>query len=292
MKIKLALEWFLNPDHLPFLVAKDKNIFKDLNIELEIIEPDDHYDGFTELTNGNIEFATNEPLHLIEKYHSNIISLGNFFETNGGIIFSENGYKKLLDDQLVKISSPVSNNVTDTIALDIIKKHLESVSVKRQKKTDIIVKDFYHIKNIKNGLDAAWLCFENFEGVESRLEGLKVKKIYLENVNIPNFCALDLFTSKSFFENNKNLCKDFKKGTEEAIKIIINDLDYALYVYYSKTKQEKTELMNSIIEDTYKRFLTPFHNSLEKWKSLYDYTIKNKISDISQTEYSSMFANI
>ena len=91
MKIKLALEWFLNPDHLPFLVAEDKNIFKDLNIDLEIIEPDDHYDGFTELTNGNIEFATNEPLHLIEKYHSNIISLGNFFETNGGIIFSENG---------------------------------------------------------------------------------------------------------------------------------------------------------------------------------------------------------
>ena len=182
--------------------------------------------------------------------------------------------------------------MTDTIALDIIKKHLDSISVKRQKKTNIIVKDFYHIKNIKNGLDAAWLCFENFEGVESKLEGLKVKKIYLENVNIPNFCALDLFTSKSFFENNKNLCKDFKKGTEEAIKIIINDLDYALYVYYSKTKQEKTELMNSIIEDTYKRFLTPFHNSLEKWKSLYDYTIKNKISDISQTEYSSMFANI
>ena len=32
MKIKIALEWFLNPDHLPFLVAKDKNIFKDLHI--------------------------------------------------------------------------------------------------------------------------------------------------------------------------------------------------------------------------------------------------------------------
>ena len=103
---------------------------------------------------------------------------------------------------------------------------------------------------------------------------------------------MDLFTSKSFFENNKNLCKDFKKGTEEAIRIIINDLDYALHVYYSETKQEKTELMNSIIEDTYKRFLTPFHNSLEKWKSLHDYTINNKISDISQTEYSNMFANI
>ena len=137
----------------------------------------------------------------------------------------------LADKQLLKPIQLLAN------ALD-----LESISVKRQKKTDIIVKDFYHIKNIKNGLDAAWLCFENFEGVESRLEGLKVKKIYLENVNIPNFCALDLFTSKSFFENNKNLCKDFKKGTEEAIKIIINDLDYALYVYYSKLSRKRLSL--------------------------------------------------
>ena len=292
MKIKLALEWFLNPDHLPFLVARDKNIFKDLNIDLEIIEPDDHYDGFSELTKGNIEFATNEPLHLIEKYHPNIISLGNFFETNGGIIFSENGYKKLLDDQIVKISSPVSNNVTDTIALDIIKKHLESLSVKRNKKIDIIVKDFFHIKNIKDGLDAAWLCFENFEGVESKLEGLKVKKIYLENVNIPNFCALDLFTSKKFYENNIDICKDFKKGTEEAIKIIINDLNYSMDVYYSETKQERNKLMDSIIKDTYKRFKTPFNNSSVKWKELYNYTVNNKISDISEIQYSSMFINI
>ena len=124
------------------------------------------------------------------------------------------------------------------------------------------------------------------------MEELKVEKIYLENVNIPNFCALDLFTSKSFFENNKNLCKDFKEGMEEAIKIIINDLDYALHVYYSETKQEKTELMNSIIEDTYKRFKTPFDNSAKKWKNLHNYTISSNISDISQTEYSNMFASI
>ena len=81
-----------------------------------------------------IEFATNEPLHLIEKFNPNIISLGNFFETEGGIIFSEKGYKKLLNNQHVLISSPVSNHVTNTIALDIIKKHLEGLSVKKESK--------------------------------------------------------------------------------------------------------------------------------------------------------------
>ena len=205
---------------------------------------------------------------------------------------AKNGYEKFLNDQAIKITSPVSNPVTDTIALDILKRHQENNSIIRKNNVEIVVKDFFHIKNLKDGFDAAWLCFENFEGVESKLEGLEIERVYLENVKIPNFCALDLFTSKSFLENNKNLCKDFKKATEEAIKIVINDLDYAFYVYYSETKQEKTELMNSIIKDTYKRFLTPFDNSLEKWKNLHNYTVNNKISDISQTEYSSMFANI
>ena len=292
MKVKLALEWFLNPDHLPFLVARDKNIYKGLNIDLEIIEPDDHYDGFRELTEGNINFATNEPLHLIEKYHSNIISLGNFFETNGGVIFSENGYRKLLNDEPVKISSPVSNIVTDSIAFDIIKKHLKSLSLNRDNKIEIIVKDFYHIKNLKEGFDAAWLCFENFEGVESELEGIKIKKLYLDDVNIPNFCALDLFTSKDFYSNNYSLCKDFIEATEEAIKILVKDLDYAQYIYYKQTNENKTELMDSIIKDTFERFITPFNNSEEKWNNLYKYTINNKISNISEAQYSSMFKKI
>ena len=291
MNIKLALEWFLNPDHMPFLVAKDKGLFKNLNIGVEIIEPDDHYDGFLELEKGNIQFATNEPLHLIEKYHENILSIGNFFETNGGIIFSKSGYDKLLADKPIKITSPVSNPVTDTIAFDIIKRHLKSLSIVEDRNIEIVVKDFFHIKNLKAGFDAAWLCFENFEGVESRLENFEVKKVYLENVHIPNFCALDLFTSKQFFKNNLNLCKDFKHIIETAITIFSNDLDYTLYAYYSETKQEKTDLMDEIIKDTINRFISPFDNSEKKWKNLYDYTVKNQISNITDSQYSDMFAS-
>ena len=39
MKIKLALEWFINPDHLPFIVGIDKGLYEKNSIELEIIEP-------------------------------------------------------------------------------------------------------------------------------------------------------------------------------------------------------------------------------------------------------------
>ena len=288
MKIKLALEWFINPDHLPFIVGLDRGLYKKNNIELEIIEPEGHYDGFKELAVNNIQLATNEPLHLIEKYQKNICSIGNFFETNGGIIFTMKGYENLINGNEVKITSPVSNPVTDKIANDIIQRHLKKIN-KINNKIKIIANDFYHIKHLKAGFDAAWLCFENFEGVESKLEGLKVKKMYLENVQIPNFCALDIFASKSFAKNNENLINEFKFMTEESIKILSSDLDYSKNSYYAYTKTKPSILMDNIIKDTIHRFKNPFVNSKDKWRNLHQYVVTQKISDISSSQYEDMF---
>ena len=288
MKLKLALEWFVNPDHLPFIVGLDKKLYKKNNIELEIIEPEGHYDGFKELANNSIQFATNEPLHLVEKYQKNICSIGNFFETNGGIIFKSKGYENLTQNKEVKITSPVSNPVTDKIAKDIIQKHLKKIG-KTNNNIKIIANDFYHIKHLKAGFDAAWLCFENFEGVESKLENLEVKKIYLEDVEIPNFCALDLFVSKSFANSNISIINDFKTITQDSIRILREDLDYSKSVYYKYIKQKPNDLMDNIIKDTIHRFKNPIHNSRNKWKNLHKYVVTQKISNISDSQYNDMF---
>ena len=54
---------------------------------------------------------------------------------------------------------------------------------------------------------------------------LKVKKIYLEDVKIPNFCALDVFVSKTFANSNKNIINDFKSVTQDSIGILSRDLE-------------------------------------------------------------------
>jgi len=40
MKIKIALEWFLNPDHLPFISGITTGRYKESGLEVEIIEPE------------------------------------------------------------------------------------------------------------------------------------------------------------------------------------------------------------------------------------------------------------
>ena len=113
--------------------------------------------------------------------------------------------------------------------------------------------------------------------------------MYLEDVEIPNFCALDVFASKSFASANKNLVNDFKSMTQESIKILSSDLDYSKSSYYTYTKTKPSPLMDNIIKDTIHRFKNPFDNSKTKWKNLHRYVVKEKISDLSDSQYSDMF---
>ncbi len=69
MKLQLALEWFLNPDHLPLIAGIELGWFAQAGLELELIAPDDHYDGLQATVTGQVAFSCNEPLHMIDEWH-------------------------------------------------------------------------------------------------------------------------------------------------------------------------------------------------------------------------------
>ncbi len=188
MKFSLAIEWFLNPDHLPFIVAQKCGIFDKHGIEFELIEPDEHYDGLSELLNGNIQFATNEPLHLIEQYDENFLSLGMFFETQGGVLLKASSYDKLLNGESIVVTTPVSNETTNTIGFEIIRRFYaqKGVTVSRDQVT-FVSNGFEHLKYMNEGADAGWLYFYNFEGIEAQHEGMEVLYLDANNAGFANF---------------------------------------------------------------------------------------------------------
>ena len=47
--------------------------------------------------------------------------------------------------------------------------------------------------------------------------------------------------------------------------------------------------MDNIIKDTIHRFKNPFDKSKNKWKNLHNYVVTQKISNISDDQYSDMF---
>lgn len=289
MKLRIMLEWFLNPDHLPFIIGVEKGLFAKEGIEVELIQPEDHYDGFEDLKNGNIQLAFNEPIHMIEHYRDDILCLGSFFETSGGVMVKREKLPDLLEGKKITITTPAANPTTDLVAREILRNYFKTKDLDpKTLDVEITQTDFYHLKHLQEGYDAAWLCFENFEGVEARHEGLDVELIDSKKANFPNFSALEIVANRDFFEENSEIFTTFFNITNA----IIADINAGKYdvksIYYSYSKEEKSDLMDDIIDDSAKRFFEIVPSS-ERWSGLYAWFSELGLTDITPDQYDAMF---
>lgn len=289
--MKLALEWFINPDHLPFIVAKELGIYKKHGIDdFTIIEPNEHYDGLEEIKNKTIEFATNEPLHLIEQFHDDLMSLGMFFETKGGVVMKKASFERLKSGGSVKVTSPVSNEKTDGIGFEIIKRYCkkQGFDVKKEQVSFHAI-DFYHTKNMQQGYDAGWLYFYNFEGVEIAHTDLDVIYMDAQSAGFANFAALDIFTSKSYYQNNVQSVQKFLNATKEAIAFIASNPDECFDCYYRYTQTKKSDIMDEILVQTAQCFDVNFTSSYAKELPILEFFRQIGISDLDKERFKTAF---
>jgi putative hydroxymethylpyrimidine transport system substrate-binding protein len=290
--LKIALEWFLNPDHLPMIAGVVTGKYKEAGIDLEIIAPDEHYDGFEQLEKGQIDLHCNEPLHLYEHYYDGLKSLGCFFETRGGVMIRADRVQKLKNNEKIKITTPASNPITNTIGFEIIKRYAQKNGFEVSKENvDFIETDFWHINNMKNdeSFDGAWLCFYNFEGIEAEFENFE--NLFIDQFigNHPNFSALELMTSENIIkEKGDALCK-FIEVTNEMAKYCQENVEEAKAMFYEYSKEDKSELMDKIVEDTIPRFETDIKADDKRWLELAKFLEELDIVKLSEDQYNSIW---
>ena len=90
-KLTVGLEWFLNPDHMPLIIGIEKGWFKEESLEIEMIEPKEHFDALDEIENGSMDIAITEPIHLVQDRakEQNVIGFARYLHTNGGIMYNK-----------------------------------------------------------------------------------------------------------------------------------------------------------------------------------------------------------
>ena len=109
-KIRLGLEWFMNPDHLPMIVAQEHGIFAEFGLEVELVEPADHWEAVDEILEGRLDIAVTEPLHLAHEIAEGKPVLGfmRFLHTDGGVMYNKDSVKRPSDMCGKTISYPGS----------------------------------------------------------------------------------------------------------------------------------------------------------------------------------------
>ncbi|MFC4726958.1 ABC transporter substrate-binding protein [Coralloluteibacterium thermophilus] len=291
MKIDLALEWFLNPDHLPLIAGIELGWFRDAGLDLELVAPDDHYDGLAATVEGAVAFSCNEPLHMVDADRPGLRALGCFFETEGGILLDRGAGRRLLDGGEVRLASPVAGGVTDAIAVEILDRWCRQQGADfRPGQVRIESAGFAHLDNMRAGYDGAWLCFANFEGVEARLAGLDAHFVATGEVGLANFSALELFTGARFLAEHPDVVARVCELVGRGAALCRDDPAQAARLWYAHTGEAPSPLMDAIVADTCPRLVAPMVRDAARWRPMWAQFDRMGLARVDAAGYEALYA--
>ncbi len=252
-KLRLALDWTPNVNHIGFLIAKESGFYKQLGIDLEIINPiDDNYS----LTPGK-KLELDIADFAIAPFET-VISLNN--KTNP--IQAMAIYAVLQEDlsciaslKKSKINSP---KLLDGMTYASYKARYEDHIVKEMIKNDggigdinIIYPDKLGIWNtlVKGEADATWI-FNNWEGIEADSKGIELNKFAMGKFEIP-YCYSPIVLAKS---NNiiihKELYSSFISATKKGFLFVENNIEESTNIlkqYVTDYDLENIDLKKALV---------------------------------------------
>ena len=274
-KMTLLLDWFINPDHGPIVIAKEKGYFSDQNLEIEIIAPADPSAPPKLVAAGQADLAVSyQPqLHLQLTQGLPLIRVGTLVATPlNCLLVLENGPIKTPQSLSgKKIGFSVAG--VEEILLSAI---LEKYGVKIED-VELVNVNFSLSPSLMSGqVDAVIGAFRNFELNQMKIENVPGKCFFLEEEGVPPYDEL------IYVANSKNIDKEkirkFLKATELATQFIINNPEESWKIFASTSKELDDQLNKMAWADTIPRFaLRPPAFDAGRYLEFQDFLLQNKL---------------
>ena len=250
-KMSIGLDWFINPDHAPIIIAKEKNYFKEKNINLEIIEPADPNDPPKLVAAGKIDIAISyQPqFHLQIDKNLPVVRLGSLVSTplNCLVVLKNGNIKSIKDLKNKKIGFSVGG-FEDALLSEMLAKGGLSLS-----DVELININFSLSPSlISKKVDAVIGAFRNFELNQMDIVGQPGTAFYPEENGVPHYEELIYIINAN--EKGKQKYKDFLDAVQKATIFIINNPQKSWELFYKYKKGLNDELNKRAFKDTIPRF--------------------------------------
>lgn len=250
-KVTLMLDWFVNPDHAPIIVAQEKGFFTDAGLEVEVVAPADPADPPKLVAAGKADYAISYQPQLHLQVHEGLplTRIGTLIATplNCLMVKADGPVQKIEDLKGKKIGYSVSG-VEDALVGQILKtagltmSDVEMVNVNWSLSPALIA----------GQVDATIGGYRNFELTQMRLEGAEGRCFYIEEQGVPTYDEL------IFVANPEKLDKDrasrFLNAVERGAQYMVNHPDEAWELFSSTAPDLKDELNSAAWKDTLPRF--------------------------------------
>jgi putative hydroxymethylpyrimidine transport system substrate-binding protein len=249
-KITLLLDWFVNPDHGPIIIAEEKGYFKDAGLDVEVIAPADPADPPKLVAAGRAELAISyQPqLHLQVAEGLQLVRVGTLVATplNCLLVLADGPVKSIADLRGGKVGFSVAG-VEEALLTTILERNGVGLD-----EIDLVNVNWSLSPSLMSGqVDAVIGAFRNFELNQMDIEGVKGRCFYLEEEGLPAYDELIYIANRDSM--NKDVIRRFLQATELATQYIINHPQESWDIFKSTAKELDDQLNKRAWIDTLPR---------------------------------------
>jgi putative hydroxymethylpyrimidine transport system substrate-binding protein len=253
-RLKLILDWYVNPDHGPIIVADKLGYFKDAGLDVDIVAPADASTPPKLVAAGEADLAVSyeQQVHLQVHQGLPIIRVGTLIDTplNCLMVRDDGSVKSIADLKGKKIGYSVAG-VEETVLGTILARHGLKLS-----DVELINVNFSLAPSLMSKqVDAVMGAYRNVELNQMAVEGVPGKCFNVEEEGVPSYDELVYVANKDKLDKaEKDKISRFLAATEKATQYIISHPDKSYEIFASYSSELKDELNQRAWKDTVARF--------------------------------------
>lgn len=250
-KMTVLLDWFINPDHGPIIVAQEKGFFADQDLDVEIVPPADPSAPPKLVAAGQADLAVSyQPqLHLQVAEGLPLVRVGTLVATplNCLLVLEDGPIKNISDLKGGKVGYSVAG-VEEALLGTILNTHglgmddIELVNVNWSLSPSLM----------SGQVDAVLGAYRNFELNQMEIEGVEGKCFFIEEEGVPTYDELIYVAHKETMDKDK--LRRFLRATELATQFIVNHPQESWEIFASTSTELQDELNEKAWVDTLPRF--------------------------------------
>lgn len=251
-KLTVLLDWFVNPDHAPLFVAKEKGFFKAHGLDVELIAPSNPNDPPKLVAAGKADIAVSyqhqHQMQVAEGLPLTRIATLVATPLNCLVVLEDGPIKTIADLKGKTIGYSVGGFETALLKVMLEKEGLTLDDVK------LVNVNFSLSPSLFTGqTDAVIGAFRNFELNQMDIEGRPGRAFFVEEHGVPAYDELILVAGSNTLADPR--LRAFVDALEEGVQYLINhpDESWKLFVAGERASLDD-ELNRRAWRDTLPRF--------------------------------------
>ena len=251
-RLTVLLDWFVNPDHGPLIVARERGMFKAAGLDVTFVEPADPSLPPKLVAAGKAELAISyQPqLHMMAAEGLPLLRIATLVATplNSLVVLGDGPIKKIADLKGRKVGYSVGG-FEDALLGRMLENHGLSL-----KDVELVNVNFSLSPSLLSGqVDAVIGAFRNFELNQMDIEGRPGRAFYPEEEGVPAYDELIVLTNREIA--GSDALRRFVDVLEASVQYIVNHPEESWRIFAdADPKKLDDELNRRAWRDTVARF--------------------------------------